>query len=80
VAVSQTVWRLCEGYFSFRGLGPTAVKGIDIGGNSASPDTPRFTRSSLDSTSSYEFVGRLFGSGLSAHVHRPDSSVLESTR
>jgi class 3 adenylate cyclase/tetratricopeptide (TPR) repeat protein len=28
VAVSETIRRLCEGYFSFRGLGPTAVKGI----------------------------------------------------
>ena len=28
VAVSETIRRLCEGYFTFRGLGPTAVKGI----------------------------------------------------
>jgi class 3 adenylate cyclase/tetratricopeptide (TPR) repeat protein len=28
VAVSRTMQRLCEGYFTFRGLGPTAVKGI----------------------------------------------------
>ena len=28
VAVSETIRRLCEGYFSFQGLGPTAVKGI----------------------------------------------------
>ena len=28
VAVSETIRRLCEGYFSFRGLGPTAIKGI----------------------------------------------------
>jgi class 3 adenylate cyclase len=28
VAVSETIRRLCEGYFSFRGLGSTAIKGI----------------------------------------------------
>jgi class 3 adenylate cyclase/tetratricopeptide (TPR) repeat protein len=28
VAVSETIRQLCEGYFSFRGLGPTAIKGI----------------------------------------------------
>ena len=28
VAVSETIRRLCEGYFSFRGLGPIAIKGI----------------------------------------------------
>jgi class 3 adenylate cyclase len=28
IAVSETIRRLCEGYFSFRRLGPTAVKGI----------------------------------------------------
>ena len=26
--MSETIRRLCEGYFSFRGLGPTAIKGI----------------------------------------------------
>ena len=28
VAVSETIRRLCEGYFSFRALGPTQLKGI----------------------------------------------------
>ena len=55
----------------------SSIAFLDIGGNSASPDTPRFTRSG---PGQHEFVARLFGSGLSAHVQRPDSSVLESTR
>jgi class 3 adenylate cyclase/tetratricopeptide (TPR) repeat protein len=29
IAVSETTQRLCEGYFQFRALGPTAVKGLD---------------------------------------------------
>ena len=28
VAVSEMIRRVCEGYFNFRGLGPTAIKGI----------------------------------------------------
>jgi len=28
VAVSETIRRLCDGYFTFRGLGPTTVKGV----------------------------------------------------
>jgi AAA ATPase domain len=28
VAVSETIRRLCDGYFTFRELGPTVVKGI----------------------------------------------------
>src|SRR6202048_2467076 len=29
IAASQATQRLCEGYFEFRALGPTAVKGLD---------------------------------------------------
>src|SRR5260370_4298152 len=29
VAASEATQRLCEGYFEFRALGPTAVKGLD---------------------------------------------------
>jgi predicted ATPase/class 3 adenylate cyclase len=29
IAVSEATQRLCEGYFEFRALGPTAVKGLD---------------------------------------------------
>src|SRR5258708_26535743 len=29
IAASEATQRLCEGYFEFRALGPTAVKGLD---------------------------------------------------
>jgi len=30
IAASEATQRLCEGYFEFRALGPTAVKGLDV--------------------------------------------------